>query len=214
MLYRNGLIMFDRETNSLWSHILGQAISGEFKGTNLNFIPALQTDWASWNERHPETLVVNPNLFTRDSYTSYYASEREGVLGWTDRDDTLQSKEYVVGVRLAGQSRAYPFSMLDKQEVVNDNVGEVDIAVFFDKATASGTVFDRQLADDTTLEFAPGAGTGLAVDTETNSQWDILTGIAVSGPLEGTQLAQVPITYAFWFGWVDYHGKGSVYTAD
>ena len=48
-------------------------------------------------------------------------------------------------------------------------------------------------------------------DTETQSEWDVLTGAALSGPLEGTQLEQVPITYAFWFGWIDYHTQSTVY---
>lgn len=204
--------MFDRQTNSLWSHILGKAISGEFKNTQLTFIPALQTDWQSWKTLHPETLVVNPNFFGADSYSYYYQSQQAGVLGWANPDDTLQSKEYVVGVRLGGEAKAYPFSMLDKQPVVNDQVGGINVVVFFDKATASGAVFDRQLEDGTVLDFRPGSTNRLAVDNKTGSLWDILTGVAVSGPMQGTKLAQVPITYAFWFGWVDYHGQSSVYT--
>ena len=214
MLYRNGLIMFDRQTNSLWSHILGQGVSGDFEGTQLIFIPALQTDWQSWLELHPDTLVVNPNFVGSDNYTNYYASDREGVLGWQNPDERLRSKEYVLGVRLAGEARAYPFSVLDKQPVVNDQISEIDVAVLFDKATTSGAVFDRQLEDGTVLTFEPGPDSRLAVDTDTQSEWDILTGTAMSGPLEGTQLSQVPITYAFWFGWADYHGEGTVYSPE
>lgn len=212
MLYRNGLIMFDRQTNSLWSHILGQAISGEFAGAQLSFIPALQTDWQSWQERHPDTLVVNPRLVGRDSYTNYYLSGEAGVLGWQNPDERLLSKEYVIGVRLSGQVRAYPFSVLSRQPVVNDQLGGVDIVVFFDQTTASGAVFNRQLADDANLTFEPGSSPRRAIDVDTGSEWDILTGAAVSGPLAGRQLTQVPITYAFWFGWADYHGEGTVYS--
>ena len=212
MLYRNGLIMFDRQTNSLWSHILGQAITGEYKGTQLEFIPALQTDWQNWKELHPETLVVNPGLFSRDGYEGYYISSQAGVLGRTNVDEMLQTKEYVIGVRLGGQAKAYPFSVVGRQPVINDQVGETTVVVFFDKATASGAVFDRQLGDGMLLTFKPGSTSRLAVDTETGSEWDILSGTALSGSLTGAQLAQVPITYAFWFGWVDYHGEGSVYT--
>lgn len=212
MLYQNGLIMYDHQTRSLWSHILGQAISGEHKGTNLEFIPALQTDWQSWVELHPETLVVNPTLFGRDSYVSYYASGQEGVIGTgLKRDGDIYSKEYVIGVRLGGEARAYPFSVLDKEPVVNDQVAGIPVAVFFDRATASGAVFNRAFEDGTVLTFESGTDSRTVVDAQTRSEWDALTGAATGGPLAGARLAQVPITYAFWFGWTDYHVGGTVF---
>jgi len=217
MLYRNGLIMYDRETESLWSHILGQAIGGQYQGTQLAFIPALHTDWQSWQELHPDTLVVSPDLYGRDPYESYYASASEGVIGrgpfggGPPRESDIHPKEYVIGVRLAGEARAYPFSLLHKEPVINDKVGTVPVAVFFDTDTLSGTVFDRRLADGTELTFAAGRAGRRVIDIETQSEWDILTGSATAGELKGTQLAQVPITYSFWFGWIDYHTESSVY---
>lgn len=213
MLYQNGLIMYDHQSQSLWSHILGQAISGRFKGTSLEFVPALQTDWGSWVQLHPDTLVVGPSFFGHDAYDSYYASNQEGVIGTNlRRDGDIRSKEYVIGLRLEGEARAYPFSVLNKEPVVNDQVGGLPVVVFFDQATASGTVFHRAFEDGTILTFSPDVGSRFAFDDQTRSKWDILTGQAASGPLAGTQLTQVPITYAFWFGWSDYHVEGTVYT--
>ena len=212
MLYRNGLIMYDHQTQSLWSHILGQGISREHKGRNLDFVPALQTDWQSWRERYPDSVVVDPKLFGRDSYDSYYASRQEGVLGGgLERGDDIYPKEYVIGVRLDGEARAYPFSVLTHEPVVNDELAGVPLAIFYDQETLSGAVFNRAFEDGTLLTFEPGATSSLAVDAQTRSEWDVLTGRAIRGPLEGTQLAQVPITYAFWFGWADYHVGGTVY---
>jgi len=215
MLYRNGLIMYDHQTQSLWSHIMGQAIAGDFDGTQLELIAALQTDWASWKERHPDTLVINPDFFGRDGYEGYYLRPDAGVLGRATRPDVdINPKEFVVGVRLGGEVKAYPFSVLNQQPVVNDTVGDVPLVVFFDKGSASGAVFSRELDDGTLLIFEAGDTLEVAIDTETQSEWDIFTGMAVSGPLEGTQLTQIPVTYAFWFGWADYHPEGTVYSHD
>ncbi len=203
--------MYDRQTNSLWSHILGRAVAGQFDGTQLTFIPALQTTWQNWKDLHPDSLVVNPTLFGIDNYSGYYQSDREGVLGWSNPNELLRSKEYVIGVRLGGEAKAYPFSVLNDEPVVNDRVGPISVVVFFDKASASGTVFDRQLADGMTLTFEAGTDPRFAVDSATQSQWDILSGIALSGPSKGTRLNQVPITYAFWFGWIDYHSESTIY---
>jgi hypothetical protein len=218
MLYRNGLIMYDRETESLWSHILGQAIGGEFSGTQLEFIPVLHTDWQTWKARHPETLVVSPRLFYADPYESYYSSAREGVIGrgpisdgGPERGDDIHPKEYVIGVRLGGQVQAYPFSVLGREPVVNDEVGDVPVAVFFDQATLSGTAFVRELADGMLLTFEGTRDSTIVRDQETGSEWDIISGVATDGKLEGAQLGAIPITYAFWFGWIDYHADSSVY---
>ena len=194
---------------------MGQGIGGEYQGTQLTFIPALHTDWQSWRALHPDTLVISPGLYGRDPYEGYYAGTSQGVIGRPsdsyDREDGLHPKEYVIGVRLAGQAKAYPFSVLSRESVVNDQIGDIPVTVLFDKETVSGTVFDRRLGDDTVLTFKPGADSRLVVDEETQSEWDILTGTAIGGELEGTQLEQVPTTYSFWFGWVDYHSASDVY---
>ena len=41
----NGLVMYDRESGSLWSQVAGQAVDGEFAGQELTIIPAPQTTW-------------------------------------------------------------------------------------------------------------------------------------------------------------------------
>jgi hypothetical protein len=204
--------MYDHQTQSLWSHIMGQAIAGDFEGTQLEIIAALQTDWTTWKERHPDTLVIGPQLFGRDGYTGYYQRPDAGVLGrTTNPDQNIGPKEFVIGVRLAGEVKAYPFRTLNEQPVVNDAVGDIPVAVFFDKGSAAGAVFSPELEDGTLLTFEAGEAPEVAVDSQTQSEWDIFTGTATSGPLEGTQLTQIPITYAFWFGWADYHPQGTVY---
>ena len=42
-LIMNALVMFDRETGTLWSHFLSQAISGPLKGTKLENVPVTLT---------------------------------------------------------------------------------------------------------------------------------------------------------------------------
>jgi hypothetical protein len=83
--------------------------------------------------------------------------------------------------------------------------------VFYDRTTLSGTVFDRRLPDGTTLTFEATETPLIVRDLETQSEWDALSGQAVAGELTGMQLNLVPITYAFFFGWIDYHTESSVY---
>ena len=40
MLWNRSLVMYDVETKSNWSHILGRAMDGEMKGTRLEMLPS------------------------------------------------------------------------------------------------------------------------------------------------------------------------------
>ena len=72
-LIMNALVMYDHQTDSLWSHFTGAAITGPFAGTKLEIVPALQTTWKRWKELHPDTLVLNQGgQYLYDSYEFYY----------------------------------------------------------------------------------------------------------------------------------------------
>ena len=65
------------------------------------------------------------------------------------------------------------------------------------REVGAAAVFDRR-ADGRELSFEPGSEPGIARDRETGSTWDT-TGRAIDGPLEGTELEQVPSDDQFWF---------------
>ena len=64
-LIMNALVMFDRETGTLWSHFLSQAISGPLKGTKLENVPVTLTPWGKWVETYPDTLALNKGFPAR-----------------------------------------------------------------------------------------------------------------------------------------------------
>ncbi len=209
----NVLVMYDRQTGSLWSQLLGEAVEGELKGTRLEFLPSWQTTWADWKAQHPETRALRKGFSgTRDPYVSYYASGQAGVLGEAVRDDRLYVKEFVIGVEQNGDSVAFPFGTLNDEPVINHQVGGVDILVVFNRDPGSGVVYDRSV-DGQTLTFQPDDGLKLT-DLETGTIWDGLTGEALEGPLAGKSLQRVKSTTSFWFGWKDWFPNTKVYGID
>lgn len=54
------LVMYDTETVSYWSQILGQAICGRATGARLSIRPSRLTTWGAWQTAHPETDVLLP----------------------------------------------------------------------------------------------------------------------------------------------------------
>ena len=55
LLFRSNKLMYDRQTNTLWSQLLGEAVEGPLKGTRLEFLPSWQTTWEDWKTQHPNT---------------------------------------------------------------------------------------------------------------------------------------------------------------
>jgi len=220
-LYRNGLIMYDDVTESLWSHVAGRAILGQLAGTKLEVESALHTDWATWKGLHPETLVIakSKSSFQRDAfgfdpYEGYYLDSSAGVLGRTNLDDRLPVKQHVIGLRIGDQAKAYPFSVLNEEPIVNDVLADTPVAVFFHRWSAAGAVFDRRLGDRIlTFRLADDAESDkfIVLDEETGTRWLGLTGKAVDGPLAGERLTAIPVTRVFWFGWADYYPDTLLY---
>jgi len=209
-LIRNTLVMYDRQTNSLWAQILGRAIEGPLTGTELEFVPAVHLTWAAWREQHPDTLaLIKGYSGNYDSYSGYYSSPRTGVIGETFQDDRLYTKEFVIGVAGESEAVAYPFSVLNQETVVNDSIGEQDVLVVFSPASGAGIVFDRSVNGTSYTFFDNGDGT--LSDEETGSIWDAATGEATEGPLAGSMLARVKSTAVFWFGWKDWYPTTRVY---
>lgn len=209
-LIRNVLVMYDRQTGSLWSQLLGEAVEGPLKGTQLEFLPAWQTTWQDWKTRYPQTLALQKgNSGGFDPYERYFRSPDAGVIGEAIEDRRLYVKEFVIGVEQNGEAVAYPYSVLNDRPVVNHQVGGVPLLVVFDAETGSGVVFSRVL-DGQTLTFQSEDGLVLQ-DEETGSTWDGRSGDALYGPLAGKSLERLKSTRSFWFGWKDFYPGTQVY---
>ena len=233
-LYRNGLIMYDHQTGSLWSHVTGDAIVGDMRGAKLELVPVMHIEWGVWKELHPDTLVLRGpyGFYSSDPYEGYYSSVQIGarhsdehrigilegtipeVIGESLSDARLHPKEYVIGLRIDGKTKAYPFSVLSREVVVNDSFQNVPIVVAFDSDSAAGIVLDRRL-NNLTLTFDAVDDTSsigpVLVDKETGSRWLALSGEAIDGDLKGKVLRQVETTHAFWFGWKGHYPDTEVY---
>lgn len=103
--------MQDKETDSYWSIMSGDAIAGDFAGTELVEIPAgRKMQWGDWVRLYPDTLVLSVQGREdagRDPYQDYFASE-EGFGGLRALDQRLPTKEPIFSFRLYGRAYAAP----------------------------------------------------------------------------------------------------------
>jgi hypothetical protein len=189
--------MYDRETQSLWSHVTGWAIAGKLAGMRLQPIPAMQTTWAEWKQLYPQSLVLSKSLTqrgpagTHNVYESYFKDETQlGIFGTKNPDEVLPGKEFVVGLTVEAAAAAYPFRSLSRQPLVNDIVAGRPIVVTFSSVGATGAAFSRTVGTRTLtfVNLRRERGDLLMDDRETRTTWRALSGQAIRGPLAPARL--------------------------
>ncbi len=112
--------------------------------------------------------------------------------------------EPVVGLRVEGESRAYPLGLLDRYEVVNDGAAGLEYVVARCPLTQIAAVYDRRIAGRTLTFVNSGAlwrDTLVLQDRETGTLWTAATGEALFGPLAGERLRPVPAFFAASRAW-------------
>ena len=82
--------------------------------------------------------------------------------------------------------------------------------IVFDADLEAVIVFRAQVMNQV-LTFALDSIPGFVRDEETGSLWEIRTGKAVEGPLEGTTLTRLSPPLVFWFAWSGIHPTTDVY---
>lgn len=217
ILYRDNLVMYDHQTNTLWSQLLGQSLRGALRQQRLTVIPSLITTWAEWKQLHPETWVLSAELLGQyegeliDPYAGYYTSGSAGLAGDVDHPADVAAKSLVVGVQVGRQFRAYPLSTLSEEGLVEDELGGVPLVLVYDDELQAVYVYHRAIAGEG-VSFAAANSPHTLQDSLTGSTWDWRTGQATAGPLTGTNLTPYPATLTFWFAWAGIFPETEVYT--
>ena len=207
------LIISDRQTGSVWTHLDGEATDGPLTGAKMEIIPILLTVWEEWLTLHPDTLVLSDDTPFRSLYRDVQVGlpNRRADQDLLYGDDRLKAEELVLGVMTGGSYAAYPLFVLRETDgVVNSSVGEEPIVVFYDAKNNSAIAFSR-LVDGREAQFEAVSNEPFrARDSVTGTTWDI-TGRGVSGPGEGTTLNLATSYLSEWYGWSGYHPSTVVY---
>ncbi|MBC8287793.1 MAG: DUF3179 domain-containing protein [Nitrospinae bacterium] len=148
LLYQSDMLLYDHQTESLWSQIKSEAVTGNLTGARLKLLPSTHTNWASWKAMHPETRVLSDNTgyrrdYDRDPYQGYETSERL-MFGVSAKSRKYPPKEKVIGVKLGEVTKAYPFSELNKVDSpVKDVLDKRPIQIFYDRKSRTAVIRDE-----------------------------------------------------------------------
>lgn len=230
-LRHSDLVMWDRQTESWWQQVSGEAIVGELAGSVLTSIPSQLISFAQFRESWPEGQVLSratgfDRPYGDNPYPGYDDIDSSPFLFDGDVDGRLPAKQRVIGVTLDDAAAAWPIADDDPAQVINDEIADMPIVVITTEGAASALdasqissgrdvgqsgVFRRDL-DDRVLTFAF-SGDGTMMDEETGSSWS-LTGEAMDGPLAGSQLRPIAHVIVFWFAWAAFQPETRIFELD
>jgi Protein of unknown function (DUF3179) len=209
-------IMRDEETGSWWQQVTGEAIQGPLKGQRLRPVYHDELTFSLWKRERPQGRVLRPNekIAQAGDYAPANWEERMAkvpVATSVAVDKSLNPRTLVSGIALNNASRAYPLDALLKQKLILDEVGGVPIFIVLGDDGKSVRAFERTV-DGKKFEFFRKADveTLTLIDAETGSEWDF-TGKATKGALVGRQLKKVSILNDYWFDWISYNPRSSIY---
>ena len=237
LLRHSDMVIYDRQTETLWQQFTGEALVGELVGTTLTTVPAQIVSFAQARADAPDALVLSRETGFRRDYG------RNPYVGYDDVDKTplfyrgreaeavgLRPMARIVAVEVDGPAfRAYPADATRAAGALNDTLAGTPLVVFHadgaatalgDAAIASGRdvgatgAFDRRLTHDGVGYSLTFRADGDAIaDAETGSTWSV-AGLATSGPLAGARLTPLQSHDTFAFAWLAFRPETTVWRAD
>ena len=146
LLYNSDVLLYDRETETLWSQILSKAIGGKLVNTHLEILPSSHTSWKTWKKKHPNSLVLSTKTgYSRDYDRSPYGSYDKNTVTYFPvefKSKRYHPKERVLGITLNGKQKVYPFAELAKNSVntFTDSFENETLSIEFDSENRDGTI--------------------------------------------------------------------------
>ena len=222
LLYADNLVMYDRQTESLWPQLTGEASVGHLTGTVLDAIPMGTVAWRDFVAADPTAKVLSQDTgferrYGANPYTGYDDPDGRLLFGLPDDPDArLPVKERVVGLLDGSASVAVVRSWLAGRDPIEVTVGARRLVVWHRPGQASaldaGTIAGGAdigtvgvfvpVLDGERLHFEAD-GDGFR-DLETGSTWNVL-GRSTAGPLRGARLEAYRHLDTFWFAWASFH---------
>jgi hypothetical protein len=221
-LYRSALVMYDRQTETLWTHFDGRAVVGTLVGAELDRVPVATVPWNEWRNANPDGEVLSRDTgydrdYGRNRYIGYDQLQMplSGFLAG-GIDARAEPMQRVVGIGGATQDLAISLEHLRARSTLEASIDGRTVTIWHTPGVASplqraaidggddiGTtaVFATDVLDEPRSFERVG---GRFVHQASGSSFDLF-GRAVAGPLAGLQLERVTHLDTFWFAWSSYH---------
>jgi len=207
-LWRNSLIMVDRETGTSWSQVTGRAIDGKHRGAQLQKLEAIETTWEQWREAHPSTSLLKKSKEVLSSpYQAYFDDpEKMGLFRAQWLAERMPGKTLVYGASIGPHAVAVTDGALG-DEMVAATLGDTPVVLARAGDGGVRAFVTRFEGEEIGLRRNRENGD---VEDAGGSVWDLGTGRCTSGPRSGARLESVAVTPVYWFAWSGFYPNTQV----
>jgi len=172
--------------------IVGVVDSSQLPGD----LPAVTEAWATdWTRTTVSLEELKIGIFSSDPRDVIAPIDSPVVESVAAGQEWLDDCDPGILVRFDGGARFYPLAILTQHEIVNDDIGDLPVAITYCPLCNTGVVFDRRL-DGTVHRFGVSGllrKSDLVMwDDLTGSLWQQITGEGIVGTHAGRQLTLVP----------------------
>ena len=127
--------------------------------------------------------------------------------------DYLSDQDLVIGFVVGEEARAYPHSILDWHEIVNDHVAGVNISVTYCPLTGTGIGWNREIDGQITSFGVSGLlynSNLIPYDRNSNSNWSQIRLDCVNGALKGKEVETFSLVETTWLTWKEMYPSTKV----
>lgn len=210
-LYNNNVLVYDKTTNSLWSQILGQSVTGSYINRDITHINTVETTWATAKTAYPNAPVLSEDTGFARAYAEYpygdYREVRDILLPFNQDylDERIPTKESVLSIMSDSSALVYRYTNLPVSGVTlfEDQFEDRDIIVIGHKESNYLTAFYPEsgvnynvVENNLPVVFSDNSG----------NEYDLF-GNVVSGPNIGTTLSAPKTMTGYWFVFPAFYPK-------
>jgi hypothetical protein len=148
LLYQSDVLMYDRETESLWSQLALKSVAGPLVGRTLTWRPSQVLNWGAWKTKYPAGQVLSTNTgYVRNYDFNPYANYEQSQEIWFGvpiyRTD-FANKDWIIGLLINERPKAYGLPRLPFDRPVIDIFQGTTLQITYDVRSQQPTVLNLQ----------------------------------------------------------------------
>ena len=214
-LFNSSLVMYDRQTESLWSHYTGEAVVGHLTGARLDLVPVQTVSFEAFLAAHPDGQVLSEDTghygqYGQNPYRFYDDPDGRPFLFGGPFDDRFDPMTRVVALRGDGEGAVIPYGVLTERRVVPFTFGGRELVALYEPGTASaldtGVIAEGRDVGATGVFVRSAGGRELELEAREDGGFvDAATGVAYdilgqpTGSGDPARLETVEHLDTFWF---------------
>lgn len=211
ILLHNDMIMYDKETDSWWIQVTGEAINGKYKGKRLTILPGMElVQYSEFKKAHPDGKVLQPVSGHSNSYQQF--GSEFGQQKPQSEAGSIADFDQVLGIEVRKKHKGYKVADIKSKKVLNEKLNGWSLLLVADPNDGGVRIFRRFIEPSNripmVLDFE--LKDGKLVDKQTKSTWNF-QGKAVEGELKGETLAKPVYLELFYQAWENFYPKTTIY---